>query len=136
MEKEEFINYNGRMDEQWLNDLKPLGTDWHKSFLEDAPWLIAVFRKGYDLEGNEKHQNYYVQESVGLACGFLITAIHQAGLITLTHTPSPMAFLSRILKRPENEKPFLLLPVGYPASGAKVPNISKKGLNELSSWYL
>lgn len=134
-EKEEFINYNGRMDTQWINDLKPLGTDWHKSFLETAPWLIVVFRKGYEMEADGKHQNYYVQESVGIASGFLITAIHQAGLVTLTHTPSPMAFLQKILKRPENEKPFLLLPVGYPAADTKVPDIQKKGLDELAAWY-
>lgn len=135
-EKEEFINYNGRMDPQWINDLKPLGTNWHKPFLETAPWLIVVFRKGYDMESDGKHQNYYVQESVGLACGFLLTAIHQAGLITLTHTPSPMAFLQKILKRPENEKPFLLLPVGYPAKDAQVPNLRKKSMDEVTAWYL
>ncbi len=135
-EKEEFINYNGRMDTQWLDDLKPLGTDWHKPFLETAPWLIVAFRKGYEIESDGKHQNYYVQESVGLACGFLLAAIHQAGLITLTHTPSPMAFLQKILKRPENEKPFLLLPVGYPAKDAQVPNLRKKRLEEVSVWYL
>ncbi len=135
-EKEEFINYNGRMDAQWLSDLKPLGTNHLKPFLETVPWLIVVFRKGYEMEADGKHQNYYVQESVGLACGFLIAAIHQAGLVTLTHTPSPMAFLQKILKRPENEKPFLLLPVGYPAKGAQVPNIPKKPLEALSAWYL
>lgn len=135
-EKEEFINYNGRMDTQWLDDLKPLGTDWHKPFLETAPWLIVAFRKGYEMESDGKHQNYYVQESVGLACGFLLAAIHQAGLITLTHTPSPMAFLQKILKRPENEKPFLLLPVGYPAKDAQLPNLRKKRLEEVSVWYL
>jgi nitroreductase len=135
-EKEEFINYHGRMDEQWLNDLKPLGTNWHKPYLETAPWLIVVFRKIYDLEDGGKHQNYYVQESVGIACGFLISAIHQAGLITLTHTPSPMQFLQRILKRHENERPFLLLPVGYPAEGAMVPNLRKKTTEEYLEWYL
>ena len=135
-EKEEFINYNGRMDTQWLDDLKPLGTDLHKPFLETAPWLIVAFRKGYEIESDGKHQNYYVQESVGLACGFLLAAIHQAGLIALTHTPSPMAFLQKILKRPENEKPFLLLPVGYPAKDAQVPNLRKKRLEEVSVWYL
>lgn len=135
-EKEEFINYNGRMDSQWINDLKPIGTNWHKPFLETAPWLIVAFRKGYEMENDGKHQNYYVQESVGLACGFLLAAIQQAGLITLTHTPSPMAFLQKILKRPENEKPFLLLPVGYPAKDAQVPNLRKKRLDEVSEWYL
>jgi nitroreductase len=134
-EKEEFINYNGRMDEQWMGDLKPLGTDWHKPFLETAPWLIVVFRKSYEIEAGGKHQNYYVQESVGIACGFLLTAIHNAGLVTLTHTPSPMQFLQRILKRPENERPFLLLPVGFPADGAEVPNLTKKSADELICWY-
>lgn len=134
-EKEEFINYHGRMDEQWLDDLKPLGTDWNKPFLETAPWLIVVFRKGYEMEPDGKHQNYYVNESVGLACGFLITAIHNAGLITLTHTPSPMAFLQKILNRPVQEKPFLLLPVGYPAAGAEVPVLQKKTPEEYIAWY-
>lgn len=134
-EKEEFINYNGRMDEQWLEDLKPLGTDWQKPFLEKAPWLIVVFRKAYDLEEGGKHQNYYVHESVGLACGFFIQAIHEAGLVTLTHTPSPMNFLQKLLKRPENEKPFLLLPVGYPADGCVVPDLCKKTLDEFAVWY-
>jgi iodotyrosine deiodinase len=134
-EKEEFINYNGRMDEQWLQDLQPLGTDWKKPFLELAPWLIVVFRKAYEFEEGGKHQNYYVQESVGLACGFLIQAIHQVGLVTLTHTPSPMNFLQRILKRPENEKPFLLLPVGYPSEGCMVPDLKKKVLDEFAVWY-
>lgn len=134
-EKEEFINYNGRMDEQWIGDLKPLGTNWHKPFLETAPWLIAVFRKSYDLEAGGKHQNYYVQESVGIACGFLLTAIHNAGLVTLTHTPSPMQFLQRILKRPDNERPFLLLPIGYPADQAEVPDLTKKTTEDFISWY-
>lgn len=135
-EKEEFINYNGRMDEQWLNDLKPLGTNWHKPYLETAPWLIVVFRKSYEFEEGNKHQNYYVHESVGIACGFLIAAIHQAGLVTLTHTPSPMQFLHRLLKRPENERPFLLLPVGYPADGATVPAIGKKAPEAYREWYI
>lgn len=134
-EQEEFINYHGRMDEQWLADLKPLGTDWNKPFLETAPWLIIVFRKGYELEPDGKHQNYYVNESVGLACGFLLTAIHNAGLITLTHTPSPMAFLHKILNRPAEEKPFLLLPVGYPAEGARVPVLQKKPMDAYTVWY-
>ena len=115
-EKEEFINYNGRMSDEWLEDLKVFGTDWHKPFLEVAPYLIIVFKKAYDLnDKGEKLKNYYVNESVGIASGFLITAIHNAGLITLTHTPSPMNFLEKILNRPKNERAFLLLPVGYPA---------------------
>lgn len=134
-EKEEFINYHGRMDEQWMDDLKPLGTDWHKPYLETAPWLIVVFRKSFELEESGKHQNYYVHESVGIACGFLLTAIHHAGLVTLTHTPSPMHFLHRILKRPENEKPYLIIPIGYPAENAQVPCLSKKEPEAYISWY-
>ncbi|MDX1406541.1 MAG: nitroreductase family protein [Saprospiraceae bacterium] len=125
-EKEEYESYHGRMSEEWLNDLAPLRTDWHKPFLEIAPWLIIVFKKAYDIVDGEKRKCYYVNESVGLACGFLITAIHQAGLVTLTHTPSPMNFLHRILDRPENERPFLLLPVGYPAEGVQVPDLKRK----------
>lgn len=134
-EKEEFINYNGRMDEQWIDDLKPLGTNWHKPYLETAPWLIVVFRKNFELEESGKHQNYYVHESVGIACGFLLTAIHNAGLVTLTYTPSPMHFLQRILKRPENERPFLIIPIGYPAEDVEVPNLIKKTPEEYITWY-
>jgi iodotyrosine deiodinase len=128
-EKEEFDSYNGRMPEQWLKDLAPLGTDWQKPFLEVAPWLIVVFAQ---TTGQQKEKHYYVQESVGIACGFLIAAIHEAGLATLTHTPSPMNFLKAILKRPDNERPFLLLPVGYPADEVFVPEITKKGLDEVA----
>ncbi len=134
-EKEEFENYNGRMSKEWLQDLAHLGTDWHKEFLEIAPWLIVVFKKIYDIDANgNKHNNYYVSESVGLASGFLIAAIHQAGLVTLTHTPSPMNFLTQILNRPENERPFLLLPVGYPAKDAIVPKIFRKNLDQISEF--
>jgi len=134
-EKEEYESYHGRMSEEWLEDLKPLGTDWHKEFLEVAPWLIIVFKKAYDLVDGEKHKNYYVQESVGLASGFLLAAIHQAGLVSLTHTPSPMNFLQEILQRPENERPFLLIPVGYPADDAEVPDLVRKPLEEVTVWY-
>ena len=134
-EKEEKVFYGGRAGEQWLKDLEPLATNWQKPFLEEAPWLIVVFRKNYDTdEQGTKTKNYYVQESVGIACGFLIAAIHMSGLATLTHTPSPMGFLSKILERPENEKPFLLLPVGHPATGATVPNIQRKNLDEISDF--
>lgn len=135
-EKEEFESYNGRMSEEWMEALAPLGTDWNKPFLETAPWLIIVFKKSYDLmpDGSKK-KNYYVNESVGLAAGFLISAIHNAGLVTLTHTPSPMNFLQALLERPENEKPFLLLPVGYPAADVEVPDLSRKGLDEVAVWY-
>lgn len=131
-EKEEYENYNGRMDEQWLKDLEKFGTDWKKPFLETAPYIIVIFKKLYDIsETGEKLQNYYVSESVGIACGFLLTAIHNAGLCALTHTPSPMGFLSKILKRPENERPFLLIPVGYPAESCMVPEISRKSKNQI-----
>ena len=135
-EIEEYENYHGRMSDSWKEDLEHLGTDHIKEFLEIAPYLIVVFKKVYDLdEGGGKLQNYYVNESVGIACGFLITAIHQAGLVTLTHTPSPMKFLQTALGRPKNEKAFLLLPVGYPASNCRVPNIEKKSLEEISFWF-
>lgn len=130
-EKEEFENYHGRMSQDWLNDLKKFGTDWQKPFIETAPWLIVVFRKIYDIEQGEKLTNYYVNESVGIACGILITAIHMAGLVTLTHTPSPMNFLSKLLNRPSNERPFLLLPVGYSSANAEVPNLTRKPLEEI-----
>lgn len=135
-EKEEYENYHGRMSEEWLKDLEPFGTDWRKPFLTTAPWLIVVFKKPYDLGPNgEKRKNYYVNESVGIACGMLITAIHNAGLVTLTHTPSPMNFLERLLDRPKNERAYLLLPVGRPAEGATVPNIRRKEFNEVTTWY-
>lgn len=135
-EKEEYDSYNGRMPEAWLNDLLPLQTDWHKEFLETAPWLIIVFKKIYEPgEDGQKKNNYYVQESVGLASGFLLTAIHNAGLVGLTHTPSPMNFLSKILERPEHEKPFLLVPVGYPAEECLVPQLSRRPLDEVAKFY-
>jgi nitroreductase len=120
------------MPEEWLRALEPLGTDWHKEFLEKAPALIVVFRKEWEAgEGGERLKGYYVWESVGIACGFLIAAIHQAGLVCLTHTPSPMKFLAEILNRPPEERPFLLIPVGYPADGCRVPDISRKDLDEI-----
>ena len=134
-EKEEYENYHGRMSEDWLEDLKQFDTDWHKEFLTIAPWLIIVFRKNYDLVDGEKSKNYYVQESVGLACGFLLSAIHHAGLISLTHTPSPMNFLQALLERPTNERPFLLIPVGYPADNAQVPSLLRKSLDQVSVFY-
>jgi nitroreductase len=134
-EEEEYENYHGRMSETWLDDLKVFDTDWHKPFLEIAPWLIVVFKRVYELDGTEKKNNYYVNESVGIACGFLLTAIHQAGLCALTHTPSPMNFLAKILERPENERPYLLIPVGYPATDTQVPDIQRKSLDEMSVFY-
>lgn len=135
-EKEEYESYNGRMPAEWLADLAPLQTDWHKEFLEIAPWLIVVFKKSYEPKADGTKGNvYYTSESVGLACGFLLAAIHHAGLVALTHTPSPMNFLSKILQRPENEKPFLLIPVGHPADECWVPDIHRKQLDEVSRWY-
>jgi nitroreductase len=135
-EKEEFESYSHRMSEEWLIDLKPFQTDWKKPFLEIAPYLIVVFKKAYDLlPDGTKRNNYYVNESVGLACGFLLAAIHHAGLVALTHTPSPMNFLSSILKRPENERPFLLIPVGYPADEVLVPKLERKKLEDVAQWY-
>jgi nitroreductase len=131
-EQEEKLSYNQRMSEQWLQDLKPLGTDWQKPFLTTAPWLIVVFRHVWREGSNgEKIPNYYVQESVGLACGFLLAAIHRLGLVALTHTPSPMGFLTELLERPANEKPFLLIPVGYAAEEAWVPDLKRKPLDEI-----
>ncbi|MDH4474144.1 MAG: nitroreductase family protein [Fluviicola sp.] len=136
-EKEEQENYDGRMSERWRKDLEHLGTDEHKPFLEDAPWLIVVFKRAYEVdESGEKHNNYYVNESVGIACGMLISAIHNAGLVTLTHTPSPMNFLTGLLDRPANERAFLLLPVGYAAEPSYVPDIHRKTLEEVAAFYL
>ena len=135
-EKEEFESYTNRMNDEWLEDLKQIGTDWQKPFLEIAPYLIIVFKRSYEInKDGSKRQNYYVTESVGLACGFLLAAIHHAGLVALTHTPSPMNFLIKILNRPENEKPFLLIPVGYPADECWVPDLTRKGLNEVAVFY-
>ena len=132
-EKEEKEFYTHRAPDQWLADLNQFGTDWRKPFLETAPYLIVVFKKNYDLSGDRKRKNYYVNESVGIASGFLLTALHHAGLATLTHTPSPMGFLGKILKRPVNEKAVLLVPTGYPASNAKVPRLTKKSFNAVCS---
>ena len=131
-EAEEKENYSGRMPEQWLRALAPLQTDWRKEFLEIAPVLIAVFREDYHEEGGERILHYYVSESVGIACGLLLAALNAAGLESLTHTPSPMGFLREILDRPRNEKPYLLVPVGYPAEGCRVPDIRKKTLAEVT----
>ena len=133
-EKEEHEFYNNRAPQEWLKALSPFGTDEHKEFLDTAPVLISIFVKKYDIDSKGNHiKNYYPIESVGIATGVLITAIHQSGLATLTHTPSPMIFLNEILRRPENEKPFLLLVVGYPAKNAQVPDIKRKNLNEIMS---
>lgn len=127
-EAEERENYGGRMSEDWLEDLAHLGTDENKPMLEDAPWLIAVFREASRPDGRK---TYYSQESVGIAVGMLLAALHLQGLATLTHTPSPMRFLSEILRRPANERPFLLIPVGYPAPDCQVPDIARKPLDAI-----
>ena len=135
-EAEEKESYDYKMSDRWKKDLEPLGTNTNKPFLETAPWLIIVFKKAYNLDENgNKQNNYYVNESVGIACGMLISAIHNAGLVTLTHTPSPMSFLSKILNRPSNERAFLLLPVGYPKFPTYVPDIKRKSLNKISEFY-
>ena len=135
-EREEYENYHGRMSDAWLADLEKFSTDWQKPFLTTAPYLIVVFKKPYDVdEAGNRQKNYYVNESVGIACGFLIAAIHRAGLVTVTHTPSPMNFLQEVLGRPENERAYLLLPVGLPAEGATVPAIRRKDVQEVLSWY-
>ncbi|MEM6801731.1 MAG: nitroreductase family protein [Bacteroidota bacterium] len=134
-EEEEYKNYHGRMSEEWLKDLEVFETDWNKEFLEIAPWLVIIFKQTYGMENGEKQKHYYVNESVGLAAGFFLTAVHHAGLVSLTHTPSPMDFLSKVLNRPVNERPFLLLPIGYPAKEAQVPVLERKKLEEVSIFY-
>ena len=132
-EAEEKEFYNHRATKQWLEDLNQFGTDWHKPFLETAPYLIVVFRQIYDIKDDgRQRKNYYVNESVGIASGFLLAAFHNAGLVTLTHTPSPMNFLGKILERPDNERAFLLIPVGYPDDEAEVPEITKKSFTDIS----
>ena len=135
-EQEEKESYEKRMSDRWLDDLSPLATDMNKPFLEKASWLIVAFKRAYEIDKEGvKRNNYYVNESVGIACGMLITAIHNAGLVTLTHTPSPMKFLSEILERPENERAFLLLPVGYPEDPVYVPDLKRKTLDEVAVFY-
>ena len=134
-EKEERESYAERMSEEWLDALAPLGTDWRKPFLEQAPWLVVCFAESYGVDAaSERVKNYYVQESCGIACGFFIAALHHMGLATLTHTPSPMRFLGDILGRPKNERPYILFPVGYPAPDAEVPDLARKPLEEIAQW--
>ncbi len=131
-EEEERKLYGERITDEWREALAPLGTDEHKPFLEIAPALIVVFRRAYEVGPDGAHsKNYYTQESVGIACGFLLAALHRAGLATLTHTPSPMGFLAEVLERPDNEKAYLLIPVGYPAEGCEVPDLERKPLDEI-----
>lgn len=131
-EAEEKENYERRFPDDWLEDLNQFGTDWQKEFLETAPYLIIIFKVSYEMYGGKQKKNYYVNESCGIATGFLLTAIHNAGLTALTHTPSPMNFLQKILNRPLNEKPYLLIPVGYAAENAEVPVLNKKSFEEVS----
>ena len=135
-EEEEHEFYNGRAPQDWLDALAPFGTDEQKPFLEIAPWLIAVFAQKFDMDvHSKKHKNYYVIESVCIATGLLIAALHNAGLATLTHTPSPMKFLNEIFDRPVNEKPLMLVVTGYPSEGVKVPSIKRKSLEQMSSFH-
>jgi iodotyrosine deiodinase len=130
-EDEEREAYEHRMTEEWLQALEPLGTDWRKPHIEDAPYVIVVFEQAYGLEGDRRWKHYYAKESVGIAVGLLLASLHLAGVATLTHTPSPMGFLGRILGRPRNERAFCLIPVGYPAEGSTVPKLEKKRLDEI-----
>ena len=131
-EEEERENYDNRFPPEWLHALAELGTTGDKPFLEDAPYLVVVFKESYGVdEKSDKITNYYVNESVGIACGMFIAALHTMGLVTLTHTPSPMGFLSQLLNRPPNEKPYILFPVGYPAEGAMVPDLKRKSFSEV-----
>jgi nitroreductase len=131
-EEEERISYEGRMPSDWLEALRPLGTDWRKPHLEQAPHLVVVFEQAYGLRPDgTKAKHYYVRESVGIAVGLLLASLHQAGLVTLTHTPSPMGFLRELLGRPENERAYVVVPVGYPAPGAEVPDLTRKPLEEI-----
>jgi len=135
VEEEEKKNYDERMTDEWLEALHPIGTDWQKPFLETVPWIVVCFAQNYGVDADgEKVKHYYVQESVGIACGMFITALHHMGLATLTHTPAPMRFLGDILNRPENERPYILFPVGFPAEGVEVPDLSRKELDEIVQW--
>ena len=132
-EAEERRNYEQRLTPEWLDALEPLGVDWHKPFLETAPWLVVVFKQTVELlESGERRKNYYVAESVGIAVGLFLAALHLAGLAALTYTPSPMKFLSAILQRPPHEKPVMIIPVGYPAEDCQVPNLHRKTLDEVA----
>jgi iodotyrosine deiodinase len=130
-ETEERRNYEGRMSEEWLRVLEPIGTDWRKPHIEDAPYVIVVFEQVYGLDGGRKVKHYYTKESVGIATGLLLASLHLAGLATLTHTPSPMGFLARLLERPPNERPYVLVPVGYPAPDAEVPDLERKPVADI-----
>lgn len=134
-EAEEYRSYTERMSEEWKKDLENLCTNWKKPFLTEAPYIIVVFKRIYEEEDGKKHQNYYVQESVGLACGMLLLAIHNLGLVAITYTPSPMNFLLKILNRPENERPFMVIPLGFAKEISTIPNINRKNINEITTFY-
>lgn len=134
VEKEEHLSYTKRMSQEWKDALRPMGTDWQKPYLETVPWIVVVFEEAFAEDQQGRHKNYYVKESVGIACGLFITALHHMGLATLTHTPSPMDFLGRILHRPSNERAFILFPVGYPADDAQVPNLNRKSLKDVATF--
>jgi nitroreductase len=136
-EEEERTNYlNGRMPDDWKEEIARLGTSWQKPYLEDAPWIVVLFEQRYGLNADgTRRKHYYVKESVGIAAGMFVAALHTMGLATLTHTPSPMAFLTRLLDRPANERPFILFPIGYPAPGSVVPKLERKSLDEILIEY-
>ena len=135
-EAEEKRSYESRMPQEWKDALAPLGTSWQKPYLEIVPWIVVVFAENYQVgPGGERRKNYYVKESVGIACGLFVAALHRAGLATLTHTPSPMKFLGEILDRPPGEQATILFPIGYPAADAEVPDITRKPLEEVAVWF-
>ena len=134
-EEEEYRNYNGRMSPEWMKDLAPFGTNEIKPFIENAPGLIVVFKHSYGTDESGKTQNYYVNESVGIAVGMLLTALHEIGLVALTHTPSPMKFLAEILERPENERAYLNIPFGFPSDNCEVPNLNRKPITDILIKY-
>ena len=134
-EEEERVNYlENRMNAEWQEALAPLGTDHHKEFLEIAPWIVVLFEERFEQRGEQRRKNYYVKESVGIAAGLFIAALHNMGLATLTHTPSPMAFLRELLGRPENERPFVMFPVGYPLPEVKVPDLRRKPMGTVATF--
>ncbi len=133
-EREEYDFYHGKAPREWLEALLPLGTDEHKPHLTDAPWVVVLFRQAYGLDATGKRAYYYTEESCGIAAGFFIAAVHHMGLVTLTHTPNPMGFLRDLLERPVNERAMLVMPVGYPAADARVPDITRKPLEAIAVW--
>ncbi len=134
-EEEERVNYDGRMNDTWQHELAPLGTDWHKEFLEVAPWIVVLFEERFGIrDDGSKRTHYYVKESCGIAAGMFITALHHMGLATLAHTPSPMAFLIRLFARSERERPFVLFPIGFPVDGCRVPTLRRKPLSEVATF--